>query len=214
MKKICLIGLLAGVCGLAQATSITNNIGTLEGDDAYAWTIGVSATPSTITSASITFNNITLTAANSSGTGVLYVDLLNNITKTAGTVGYADGDQAGDLFSNTSKNPKYTNPFLNKGVTSLITTNFAKVGTTLSWTFNLTAPELAILTTQYLTDGYFAIGLDPDCHYTVGNIIFTYNTSKPSGTPTPDVATTALLFGVSLLGLEVLRRRFKLATAK
>jgi hypothetical protein len=199
MKKICIMGLLAGICGFAQATTITSTLGTLEGDDAYAWGIQIIVpTGDQITSATLTFNNITLTASgNPQGTGVLYANLLNSNSK--GLVTYNDGDAAGDYF----------------GLGSLLgsAVKFASVKTTESWydTFNL--QELATLN-SYLSDGFFAIGLDPDCHYSVGSICFTYTVGKPNSVTTPDVATTSLLFGTSLLGLEVFRRRFVLAKAK
>jgi hypothetical protein len=89
---------------------------------------------------------------------------------------------------------------------------FASVGTTLSWSYVLDASQLSSLN-SYLTAGTFNIGIDPDCHYTVGGLSFTY-TLSPGGNTVPDAAATAGLLALGLGALELFRRRSVLAKAK
>ena len=202
MKKIAIIAVLSAIGSLANATTInapSSLIGSsvLVGENAYAWGIPISlGAGQSISSASISFSGITLTGANSSGTGYLYTDLLNS--GTAGVTAYADGDAPGDYF---------LTKFTSANLVSLGYQFFASVGTTLSWTYNLNSTQLAALN-SFLADGIFSITIDPDCHYTVGGLSFTYATTT---TNVPDVAATIYLLGVVLLGVEVSRRKLALA---
>ncbi len=208
MKKIALVAGLIGVCGLAQATTINapaSLVGTsaLSGNNAYAWNITTVVVPTgqQVDSATITFSNIKLTSANSSGIGYLYTDLLSLRSTSLAVSTYTDGDAAGDFFT--------AQPYFNS---SLGTTIFSSVGTTLSWSFSLNSAQLLTLNT-YIAAGGFSFGMDADCYYNVGALSFSYTTATttvPHG-GVPDAATTAYLLGASLLGLEVLRR--KLASA-
>lgn len=207
VKKICVIGFLAAICGLANATQIqinqinapTSLIGTnaLNGSDAYEW--GLSLGKGTqVTSAEIDFTSIKLTASgNSAGTGLLWIDLLkSNHTGLATAV---DNDALGDYWSTV---------FSGANITSFGSKSFASVGTSLTWSIILNSAQLVALNSYLAANaGVFNIGLDPDCHYNVGGLDFKYTTSVP------DAAMTVLLLGASLLGLEVLRRRFVLAKA-
>jgi hypothetical protein len=200
MKKILLIATLVGICGFVRATTInapSTLVGSsvLNGNNAYSWGISIAVpTGQTVTSAQINFTGITLTAANSSGTGYLYTDLLNS--HTTGVTTKTDGDVAGDYWATQ---------FSGANITSLGTAFFASVGTTLTWSYVLTAPELVALN-SYLAAGTFNIGIDPDCHYTVGGLSFTYTLgSLPPNVP--DDALTAFLVVISLAGLEIFRRQ-------
>ena len=203
MKKACFIGLCVGFCSLAQATIISSPTTTvnapssltgyevLNGAYAYSWGIPVGlAAGQTISSATISFTSVTLNIANSSGVGYLYTDLLN--LNSAGVTTYYDGDAAGDYFATAVTASKRT---------SLGTQVFPSVGTTASWNYVFNASQLAALN-AYATNGLVDIGLDPDCHFSVGNISFAYTTSQ-----VPDGASTALLLGVGLTGLGFVRRK-------
>jgi hypothetical protein len=204
MKKLCILAALAATCGLASATTITSTIkGTdaLSGDSAYAWAIPITLTAGQpITSASLTFTDIKLTAANSSGKGILYSDLLKSTASTfTGTHTYTDNDATGDYF---------TGHYSGGNIVSLGSEVFGSVGTILSWTVTFNSTQLAALN-SFLSSGVFDIGFDPDCHYNVGSICFTYGTT--ANKPTPDAATTVYALGLVLLGLEVTRRKLALA---
>src|ERR1035437_1247517 len=96
MKKILLIATLVGICGLVRATTITapsslTGFNALNGNNAYSWGISIAVpTGQIVTSAQIDFTGIKLTAANSSGTGYLYTDLLNS--QTTGVTTRTDND--------------------------------------------------------------------------------------------------------------------------
>jgi hypothetical protein len=204
MKKLTILAVLVGISGLAHATTINapSGLNSLEGVDAYSWGISIPlANGETVTSAEIDFTSVTLTAANSSGAGYLYTDLLNS-QKTGVTTAY-DGDAPGDYWASQ---------FSGKNITTLGSKYFASVGTTLSWSYVLNASQLSALD-SYLTAGTFNIGIDPDCHYTVGGLSFTY-TLSPTSNSVPDVATTAALLVLGLGALELFRRRSVLVRAK
>jgi VPDSG-CTERM motif len=209
MKKILLVAVFVGLNSLVHATTInapSSLVGAnvLDGNNAYSWGIAIPV-PSgqTVASAQIDFTGITLTVANSSGTGFLYTDLLNSQTGNNVVTTKSDGDAAGDYWATQ---------FSGANITSLGTKFFASVGTTLTWSYVLNASQLAALN-SYLAAGSFNIGIDPDCHYTVGGISFTYSLA-PTTNSVPDVATTALLLLFGLAGLEVFRRQFVAVKAK
>ena len=201
MKKLCILAALAATCGFASATTINSSIqgtGALDGNSAYSWGIPVSlAAGQTITSASLTFTDIKLTAANSSGKGILYSDLIKSTT--TGTHTYTDNDVAGDYF---------VSHVASANLVSLGSQIFGSVGTMLSWTVTFNSTQLAALN-AFAVGGIFDIGFDPDCHYNVGCISFTYGTT--SNKPAPDAATTVYALGLVLLGLEAARRKLALA---
>ena len=194
---------MVGTCGLLHATTIPApsslvGVNTLQGQDAYSWGISIAVpTGETITSAEVSFTGITLTASgNSAGTGTLYTDLLDS--QTTGVTTKADNDASGDYWATQ---------YSGSSITSLGTEFFARVGTTLSWNYILSAAELADLN-SYLTAGTFNLGIDPDCHYNVGGLSFSYTLgSVPPPSAVPDGAMTAFLLGISLAGLEVFRRQ-------
>jgi hypothetical protein len=205
MKKISIICILAATCGLANAITVSapsslTGVNALSGESAYSWGIPISLAPGqSISAASLVFNNVTLTAANSSGHGILYSDLLKSTLTGVHT--YTDNDASGDYF---------TGAYAAANIASLGSEYFAHVGTTLSWTVTFSSTQLAALN-QFLVNGIFDLGFDPDCHYTVGSICLNYTTTPVS---TPDTATTVYLLGLGLLTLEVARRKYVLAQAK
>src|ERR1035437_8247705 len=202
MKKTLLIAALVGICGLAQATTITapsSLVGSsvLNGNNAYSWGISIAVpTGQSVSSAQINFTGVTLTRSNSSGTGYLYTDLLNS--KATGVATPTDYDACGDYWATK---------FSGANITALGTQFFAAVGTTLTWSYVLTAAELTALN-SYLTAGTFNIGIDPDCHYTVGGLSFDYTLTPSTPHTVPDNAATALLLVLGLASLEIFRRQF------
>lgn len=207
--------MLAGVCGLAHATSYTTTIasksGTLSGESAYLYKVAVNKAPTgqDVIAASITIKGLDFTQVGPNdvgGIGTLFVDLLN--THVA-TTSYGDSDGVGDYFTTS----KFTG---HAGTVNVATQKFT-LNHTQNYTFNLTAAELITLNALIASTGYFDLGLDPDCVYTYTSIAFNYTfgtPTTPKGTAVPDMATTVLLLGSSLLGLEVMRRKFVAAKAK
>jgi hypothetical protein len=171
--------------------------GTWEGANAYAQNIDPNLSAGQyISSATISYNNVDLVEAGSTGHGYLYTDLLN--TQLPGVTTRTDNDAPGDYWATQ---------FSGNNITSLGDEYFSKTGTTLSWNIVLTGSELTALN-SYLAAGSFNIGIDPDCHFTAGTETFTYTVATTS---VPDTATTLFLLGSALLGLEVIRRKFALA---
>ena len=214
MKKFLLFSLLGSALSIGHATTITapsSLLGyeSLNGQDAYEWGIsGINlAAGEQISSASVTFTSVTLNVANSSGTGYLYTDLLN--LNNTGVKTFSDNDASGDYFKSSASGIAASK------VTSLLTTAnktyelFSKVGKTLTWTLTFSAADLVALNAAD-ADGIFDIGIDPDCHFSVNNLTFTYQTTQ-THVQVPDVTATALLLVLSFGSLLIAGRKLKKA---
>jgi hypothetical protein len=222
MKKLILICIGIGILNLAQATYYTyanytapqptslEGTGALIGTYAYEW--GISITPlsanQTITSATLSLNGIVLTATGNGNN--IYGSLLN--LNDSGVTTFTDNDKPGDYFSTTQFSVDYKNLH---GTALPSSYNYTSLGTSQTFSLNaspanwidkLTTGELSALNADAL-DGKFDIGIDPDCHYNVGSITFTYTVCT---TNVPDTAMTAGLLGASFLGLLVFRRKLAL----
>jgi len=205
MKKILLtVGIGLGILNFARAIDITLvSGGSISGANAYEYRINL--TPGTqIATASLTFNTITLT---SGGTDISY-DLIN---RSDATQAIYDGDVSGDYFQSHSP---YSSSTVALGVRTFISPHYAWVGghytlvyDTESWTYTFSAIALANLQADAL-NGLFDIGIDPDCIYNVGSIVFSYTTSSVTHNTVPEVPATAGLLGISVMGLFAARRRF------
>jgi VPDSG-CTERM motif len=203
MKKLFLAGALFGVLNFAQATSITFANNTTEhGQDAYLYLInltgGALGSGVSIDSASLTFNNVTITAG---GYNTFSYDIINRNDATADIT--TEGDVAGDYFTSGS----YSHA---ANAVHLGTHTFTAVPQT--WTtgnvFTFTGANLTFLNIA-AADGMFDFGFDPDCTYSIGSVTFTYTTASTSTniTTVPDSAMTAALLGLSFLGLLAFRRK-------
>lgn len=210
MKKLILIGITVGIASLAQATTVSTTTytvnapstivgtGALNGANAYEWGIsGISlAANQTISGATLQFTGLQLQI---SGNGNNVWASLLNLNNT-GLTTISDGDAVGDYFNGGISSSLY------KSLGSSITFNSNLTTPAQTWTIdfaNITG-ALSVLNTD-AADGIFDIGIDPDCHFTDTGITFTYTVSTTS---VPDTATTMLLLGTSMLGLEIFRRKF------
>jgi hypothetical protein len=199
MKKLSLIGIIFGIASFVQATNITLvSNSTISGDNAYQYLISISLAPGqTINGASLSFNTVTLTSTDAKDT--ISADLIkaNYASQT-----FNDNDQAGDYFA--TKYPSTT--VLNLGVKNFSAPYLFKgnwVYDTESWSDIFSSSALAIINAN---GGVFDIGIDPDCLYNVGSIVFTYNTTTNKIT-VPDTTMTGGLLGMSFLGLLLFRRK-------
>jgi hypothetical protein len=213
ITAICvLLGLAATVPTNAAVTTLNwqptpVDLNDLDHHQVYTWRIdNITVDPATITSATITFNNIANWDTN---TNILHLHLLDT-AKFAGVTSFVDDP------SNTSPVTDFTDDFVSSryhgnsgwlvangtGDTFLKDKSFTNTPTNYTYTF--TGAQLTALQ-QYLTNGEdIALGFDPDCHYFNDGISFTLNF-----TPVPEVANmipiTLLL--VVAVGLEIRRRR-------
>lgn len=217
MKKLFLAGLLACSLNYAHATAYnftTTSLTTLDGSYYYNWYIGsgltalqndLNASGSYISSASLTFNNFTFTAAGSAVSaasggaykGYLWTQLLPGKPWTTSYSASAktDSDVATDGFTTglLINQDKFVNTF-----TTPIT---------LTDTFG-TQALLDLLTTD-IKSGFIDIGIDPDCHYYDSSIVLNITTdTRTNHISVPDSTTTFGLLGISMLGLAMVRRTF------
>jgi len=193
----------------APATGANQGLGDarqfdLDHHKAYAWRIdGVNLTGKSITSATLTFRNISNWDANKN---MLFIHLLDT-AKAAGVSSFQDApanqipvidindDFAGARYLN--------NPLVASGTANTFLTqqSFTTIGNDFVYTF--TADQLKVLSAYFLNGSDIAFGFDPDCHFWNDGIAFSFTTAPH---PTPEPATLALL-GTGLAGMYYRRKR-------
>jgi hypothetical protein len=179
----------------------------LDHHNVYTWRIdNIQVNPATITSATISFNNI---ANWDSSSNILHMHLLDS-AKYAGVASFVDDP------TNSSPVTDFTDDFVNtrfhgnshwlvaSGTADTFLKDKSFSNTPTDYTYTFTASQLTALQ-QYLAHGEdIALGFDPDCHYFNDGVTFTLNF-----TPVPEVANlipiTLLL--VVAVALEIRRRR-------
>lgn len=133
-------------------------------------------------SATLSFDNIRNWDNNPN---VLYIHLLDD--GPLGVTQSYDGQTGGDNF-------------LGQGI--LLTAYYNLPSTAQDLSYSFSDDDIAILN-DYASDGSFALGFDPDCHFYNSGVALDVKTST---TPVPEPATiTMLVIG----GLAILRRRRK-----
>ncbi len=202
MKKTCIIGLLAAICGITHATTITpTSIPVMTYDKGYEWGINLGSGVQ-LASAWITLD---ATVANTTD-GYLFISLLDTAPVSGITSTTGNTETGTDFWSskvtgnNSAGKPKYVSLASLKYGTSWGSSD--NDGKTV--TIPISGAALADLN-SYLstTPEGFNIGFDPDCQYTFTSLCFNYTTVS-----VPDTAMTVLLLGASLVGLEMFRRKF------
>lgn len=206
MNKILSIAAIISINGLLHATSVTvtapASLDTLSGSDAYAWGFSIGA-GQTIASATISWSDVVYTVAGSTTQGQIFTDLLK--LGTTGVTTEYPGELTSDYWASTST------PY-----TSVGTMTFSSPGnpSSLSPSYVLTGAEITALNSYLAAEnGVINIGISPNCHYTDNGLTFTYTLASGNNT-VPDGATTALLLGLGLAGLEIFRRQQIAAKSK
>jgi hypothetical protein len=196
MRKTCIVAILAGICGIVQATTITAPLGSLPNEsfgspvsgnapymeigNGYEWGITKASLGG---AANLTSFSITVTAT-------LYNESSGNLDFYLINSAPISGFQ------------QVTQSTVTSGVL-LVAEPYSEYTTTTN-TFALSSSELNSLNLDIENNGGFDLGFNPNCTYAISSVRITYNT--------PDTAATVLLLGASLLGLEVFRRKFVPAT--
>lgn len=178
----------------------------LDHHSAYTWKIGgVNLAGKTITSATITFRNISNWDRNPN---MLFLHLLDT-ARNGGISSFTDASgvpvPSSEIRDNFAGSLFNSNPLVAPGTgnTFLASQSFTMTPTNFVYTF--TANQLQILSTYFLNGGDIAFGFDPDCHFWNDGIVFSFTTT-PNAVPEP---TTLALLGTGLAGLYYNRRRKK-----
>src|SRR5262252_2864539 len=151
----------------------------LDHHDAYTWRIdGVNLGGRSITSATLTFRNISNWDTNPNK---LFIHLLDT-ARNRGVASFQDApanqtpvtdindDFAGTRFLN--------NPLVSSGTANTFLASKSFTTTATNYVYTFTADQLQVLSAYFLNGGDIAFGLDPDCHFWNNGIVFSFTTKE------------------------------------
>jgi hypothetical protein len=216
LKSYVIALLIVGIAGIgpniARATTLTfhptpTDLYDLDHHELYTWRIdGVNLTGQSITSATLTFQNISNWDSNPNK---LFIHLLDT-AKNSGVASFVDEPTGSspvtditDDFVNTRYhgNPNWL-VAAGTADTFLASPSFTTTGTNFIYTF--TSAQTQLLGSYFANGNDAALGLDPDCHFFNDGITFTVNT-VPVTMPEP---ASMMLLGTGLVGLYFMRNRY------
>lgn len=176
----------------------------LDHHSAYTWRIGgVDLSNRTITSATLTFRNISNWDRNPN---MLFIHLLDS-ARNAGVNSFQDAPAnqtpVTDINDNFAGQRYLNNPLVNAGTANTFLTQQSFSTTPGDFVYTFTADQLRVLSTFFLNGSDIAFGFDPDCHFWNDGIVFSFTTT-PNTVPEP---TTMVLLGTGLAGLYYRRKR-------
>ena len=178
----------------------------LDHHDAYTWRIdGVNLAGKTITSATLTFRNISNWDSNANR---LFIHLLDT-ARVTGVSSFQDAPATQtpvtDINDDFAGTRYQNNPLVAAGTANTFLTSRSFTTTPTNFVYTFTQDQLAVLSAYFMNGGNVAFGFDPDCHFWNDGIVFSFTTA-PTATPEP---TTMVLLGTGLAGLYYNRKRKK-----
>ena len=193
----------------APATGANQGLGgpqqfELDHHSAYTWRIGgVNLAGKSITSATLTFRNISNWDTNKN---MLFIHLLDT-AKAAGVSSFQDAPAnqtpVTDINDDFAGTRYLNNPLVASGTANTFLTQQSFTTTGRDFVYTFTADQLKVLSAYFLNGSDIAFGFDPDCHFWNDGIAFSFTTAP---TATPEPATLALL-GTGLAGMYYRRKR-------